>query len=112
MFRIASCLIFFFKQKTAYEMRISDWSSDVCSSDLTTTPTSPKTALSWATASVFCERSMPYSFVMIGAEWSAATGSSHHAAGATWRLSIDGEGGRATRHRAAMEEAGKSRFPV
>src|SRR3546814_2716160 len=26
---------FFFKQKTAYEMRISDWSSDVCSSDLT-----------------------------------------------------------------------------
>src|SRR3546814_16322377 len=27
-------LIFFFKQKTAYEMRISDWSSDVCSSDL------------------------------------------------------------------------------
>src|SRR3546814_2977596 len=34
-----SCVIhglsfFFFKQKTAYEMRISDWSSDVCSSDL------------------------------------------------------------------------------
>src|SRR3546814_7882726 len=31
------CLLvfFFFKQKTAYEMRISDWSSDVCSSDLT-----------------------------------------------------------------------------
>src|SRR3546814_9298015 len=29
------CLLFFlFKQKTAYEMRISDWSSDVCSSDL------------------------------------------------------------------------------
>src|SRR3546814_8037224 len=28
------CFCFFFKQKTAYEMRISDWSSDVCSSDL------------------------------------------------------------------------------
>src|SRR3546814_7887975 len=28
------CFISFFKQKTAYEMRISDWSSDVCSSDL------------------------------------------------------------------------------
>src|SRR3546814_2965139 len=28
------CFGFFFKQKTAYEMRISDWSSDVCSSDL------------------------------------------------------------------------------
>src|SRR3546814_10729356 len=29
-----TCAVFFFKQKTAYEMRISDWSSDVCSSDL------------------------------------------------------------------------------
>src|SRR3546814_5805562 len=29
-----AAIIFFFKQKTAYEMRISDWSSDVCSSDL------------------------------------------------------------------------------
>src|SRR3546814_15119410 len=29
------CLVFFFRQKTAYKMRISDWSSDVCSSDLT-----------------------------------------------------------------------------
>src|SRR3546814_10765514 len=35
--RHVSCVVvcvFFFKQKTAYEMRISDWSSDVCSSDL------------------------------------------------------------------------------
>src|SRR3546814_3495992 len=31
---IIFCIVFFFKQKTAYEMRISDWSSDVCSSDL------------------------------------------------------------------------------
>src|SRR3546814_2654233 len=31
-----SFFVFFFKQKTAYEMRISDWSSDVCSSDLRT----------------------------------------------------------------------------
>src|SRR3546814_15189045 len=31
---IIRCLFFFFKQKSAYEMRISDWSSDVCSSDL------------------------------------------------------------------------------
>src|SRR3546814_2772644 len=31
---LRSVLLFFFKQKTAYEMRISDWSSDVCSSDL------------------------------------------------------------------------------
>src|SRR3546814_6329464 len=39
IFLLSSCVFsvlffFFFKQKTAYEMRISDWSSDVCSSDL------------------------------------------------------------------------------
>src|SRR3546814_5583673 len=34
MFVLFLCIVFFFKQKTAYEMRISDWSSDVCSSDL------------------------------------------------------------------------------
>src|SRR3546814_12616736 len=34
MLRSSHALIFCFKQKTAYEMRISDWSSDVCSSDL------------------------------------------------------------------------------
>src|SRR3546814_7622010 len=33
-YRLLSGFFFFFKQKTAYEMRISDWSSDVCSSDL------------------------------------------------------------------------------
>src|SRR3546814_1215548 len=32
---VACLFFFFFKQKTAYDMRISDWSSDVCSSDLT-----------------------------------------------------------------------------
>src|SRR3546814_6274233 len=34
MLSVILCFVFFFKQKTAYEMRISDWSSDVCSSDL------------------------------------------------------------------------------
>src|SRR3546814_2929969 len=34
LFYVFLALFFFFKQKTAYEMRISDWSSDVCSSDL------------------------------------------------------------------------------
>src|SRR3546814_10154241 len=46
--------VFFFKQKTAYEMRISDWSSDVCSSDLLPTPGSPtivtRCGSRWATA--------------------------------------------------------------
>src|SRR3546814_7135789 len=41
-------LVFFFKQKTAYEMRISDWSSDVCSSDLTTPLQAAKNAYSMA----------------------------------------------------------------
>src|SRR3546814_2349433 len=34
MLFLVMLVVFFFKQKTAYEMRISDWSSDVCSSDL------------------------------------------------------------------------------
>src|SRR3546814_10240831 len=34
MYFVWTLFFFFFKQKTAYEMRISDWSSDVCSSDL------------------------------------------------------------------------------
>src|SRR3546814_15102177 len=36
LYLLSFCYFFFFKQKTAYEMRISDWSSDVCSSDLGT----------------------------------------------------------------------------
>src|SRR3546814_11389156 len=39
---------FFFKQKTAYEMRISDWSSDVCSSDLVSLEYAPKFAAAGA----------------------------------------------------------------
>src|SRR3546814_10510401 len=45
LYIVISCIVivvlfsvFFFKQKTAYEMRISDWSSDVCSSDLKVRP--------------------------------------------------------------------------
>src|SRR3546814_7198636 len=38
-------MIFFFKQKTAYEMRISDWSSDVCSSDLHPAPRAQRLAV-------------------------------------------------------------------
>src|SRR3546814_8541335 len=37
------CCFCFFKQKTAYEMRISDWSSDVCSSDLFICPMTVRT---------------------------------------------------------------------
>src|SRR3546814_7761980 len=45
-----SSVFFFFKQKTAYEMRISDWSSDVCSSDLLI---------------MGCERRVVYDFVNV-----------------------------------------------
>src|SRR3546814_8114414 len=51
------CVVFFFKQKTAYEMRISDWSSDVCSSDLsrviTIAFTSPDPALAARIANTY-----------------------------------------------------------
>src|SRR3546814_3102649 len=60
-FLIDSFLVFFFffKQKTAYEMRISDWSSDVCSSDLCpgqskTDRTNVQTAWQRGTVKVVC----------------------------------------------------------
>src|SRR3546814_11729883 len=40
--------MFFFKQKTEYEMRISDWSSDVCSSDLEIAPTEKRVRVQFA----------------------------------------------------------------
>src|SRR3546814_2206232 len=43
MLSVLFLVFFFFKQKTAYEMRISDWSSDVCSSDLLPDNIVPKT---------------------------------------------------------------------
>src|SRR3546814_12014456 len=46
MYYILCALCFFFRQKTAYEMRISDWSSDVCSSDLCKS-TLPPTLRRW-----------------------------------------------------------------
>src|SRR3546814_9228256 len=50
---------FFFKQKTAYEMRISDWSSDVCSSDLFSAGR-PTVVLFWATWCPYCKALMPH----------------------------------------------------
>src|SRR3546814_1825154 len=49
-FFVCDVFFFFFKQKTAYEMRISDWSSDVCSSDLPAQHKPEKTADPWMTA--------------------------------------------------------------
>src|SRR3546814_10022105 len=52
IYRLFVCFFFFFKQKTAYEMRISDWSSDVCSSDLVLTPRQPA---HWQPPNVHCQ---------------------------------------------------------
>src|SRR3546814_988091 len=45
VYLVVFLFFFFVKQKTAYEMRISDWSSDVCSSDLATIAWSPLSAI-------------------------------------------------------------------
>src|SRR3546814_11098810 len=57
-------MIFFFKQKTAYEMRISDWSSDVCSSDLAV----GERAVGWLPATPIQERSPKTSGAPQGAQ--------------------------------------------
>src|SRR3546814_2602849 len=51
------CCFFFFKQKTAYEMRISDWSSDVCSSDLVSRRLNPRLNI-WVPAQPLIEEWM------------------------------------------------------
>src|SRR3546814_10536585 len=60
-------IFFFFKQKTAYEMRISDWSSDVCSSDLLTDVPRPGRPIQISDAQV-CQ------IVRIGCEAPAESG--------------------------------------
>src|SRR3546814_5250136 len=61
----SDCL--FFKQKTAYEMRISDWSSDVCSSDLASVLAAVAWACSiWASSSGSCEAAWPGSMRSTG----------------------------------------------
>src|SRR3546814_20246940 len=63
-------MFFFFKQKTAYEMRISDWSSDVCSSDLSAPPAGiPRPANSRPSP---VARSMPPYRLCRGRKWSAS----------------------------------------
>src|SRR3546814_2881157 len=67
---LVCCLFFFFKQKTAYEMRISDWSSDVCSSDLLV-------ALATIAASVLArrwDRRKPYMLIGLAAGTALAAG--------------------------------------
>src|SRR3546814_6739289 len=59
---------FFFKQKTAYEMRISDWSSDVCSSDLLATlaPMWQAALLGYALVGAGCSNIVPVLYTAVG----------------------------------------------
>src|SRR3546814_1897760 len=56
IFYIIFVFFFFFKQKTAYEMRISDWSSDVCSSDLRCAGTHRHSRQGWRRLPGFARR--------------------------------------------------------
>src|SRR3546814_1542507 len=69
-----SCLFvcFFFKQKTAYEMRISDWSSDVCSSDLASAACQLRLR-SWATPSALQARHSEPSAFVAADRWPSAS---------------------------------------
>src|SRR3546814_916808 len=55
----AGLFFFFFKQKTAYDVRISDWSSDVCSSDLIRRPARPTSTGATARTPSCCARTSP-----------------------------------------------------
>src|SRR3546814_5749849 len=60
------CYVFFFKQKTAYEMRISDWSSDVCSSDLSAHLPTPSGVQNAINHPVHCSEEMVTKLPRIG----------------------------------------------
>src|SRR3546814_8955943 len=87
---VAVVFFFFFKQKTAYEVRISDWSSDVCSSDL-----------NGHTLRTLARLECPYPlFDGINLTWETLEGLAKHngpVANPGWALAeIDGEIGRAS----------------
>src|SRR3546814_1584434 len=65
---------FFFKQKTAYELRISDWSSDVCSSDLQITGQSERSS-----GAMVKTEAVPCDFILIAAGNLDAVGGMHPA---------------------------------
>src|SRR3546814_3429653 len=84
---------FFFKQKTAYEMRISDWSSDVCSSDLSRIQHRREVGEQRVARRHARERSVGGQSVTLGEHWVAADprgrADDHHLP----RLVAEGEGG-------------------
>src|SRR3546814_9397796 len=74
-------LVFFFKHKTAYEMRISDWSSDVCSSDL---------GPAWL---FICQYRLPFGLMRAGVQpWTStiatSVGAAIPVAGLMWLMGV------------------------
>src|SRR3546814_8963118 len=67
LFLLLCC--FFFKQKTAYEMRISDWSSDVCSSDLKSRSSRGRSNSLWPEATAAATRHLPLRGGKSGRHW-------------------------------------------
>src|SRR3546814_6662899 len=67
-FDLFDFLFFFFKQKTAYEMRISDWSSDVCSSDLYAVSRQQVTAMLSPHTSKSAEYECPFPLPKVAAQ--------------------------------------------
>src|SRR3546814_3050781 len=78
------CFFFFFKQKTAYEMRISDWSSDVCSSDLRSPKSDAKATLDKITGAP-AERNRSASSLQLASTEELVRGSVCSASTALWR---------------------------
>src|SRR3546814_3693691 len=80
--------MFFFKQKTAYEMRISDWSSDVCSSDLGRRR--PLFSGEFIAALKMIDTGVPAS--SLKGSWAGATGGPQFLPSVFLRLARDGDG--------------------
>src|SRR3546814_10424943 len=102
---VSFCSFFFFKQKTAYEMRISDWSSDVCSSDLLPRHP-PRISGSEPSVSVDCPVAQQFKILHVMASWQggALEGIRHaHAVQAVLRTAVDDFG----RWRSAERRVGK-----
>src|SRR3546814_9650994 len=87
---------FFFKQKTAYEMRISDWSSDVCSSDL-------PARLTWVEHATHDLATCTTTFRMVPDHYA-----DRFRCSGSYRFEADGTGAR--RHRSEERRVGKECF--
>src|SRR3546814_7910929 len=118
--------VFFFNQKTAYEMRISDWSSDVCSSDLRLRPNQhPHNRTSVVTVAVAMRRSFFADFngsapVSGSGHWTAAPLATacnrvvHGHQNRTRRLpaGCDRRGRRSEEHTSALQSLMRSSYAV